>query len=102
MSRVHNILKGRYLIDKDALKNWIFILFCTFLAMIMIASSHKAENKVHQIAELQKEERQLRSEFVDQRQQLMQMKMESTINDRLEDKGITILNKAPHKIIVRP
>ncbi len=101
MSRIHDILKGRYLIDKDAVKNWIFILFCTLLAIIMIASSHKAENKVHQIAKLQKEERQLRSEFVDQRQQLMQMKMESTINSRLQDKGITILNRAPHKIIVR-
>ncbi len=100
MSRIQDILKGRYLIDKNAFKNWCFILFCTFLAMIMIASSHKAENKVHQIAKLQTDERQLRSEFVDQRQQLMQMKMESTINERLKEKGITISIKAPHKIIV--
>lgn len=102
MSIVQNILKGQYLVNKDAMKNWIFILFCTALAMIMIAGSHKTENKVHQIAKLQSEERELRSEFVDQRQQLMQMKMESTINNRLKDKGINISTQAPHKIIVKP
>lgn len=98
--RIYNILKGKYLVDKDAFKNWLFILFCTFLAIVMIAYSHKAERKIHRMAQLQKEERQLRSEFVDQRQQLMQMRMESAINQRLKEKGITIATSAPQKIIV--
>ena len=48
----YNILKANFLINEDAFKNWRFIVFCTVLAIIMIASSHSAERKVHQIARL--------------------------------------------------
>jgi|SRR5699024_7247556 len=99
--RVYNILKGKFLIDKDAIKNWQFILFCTFLAMVMIASSHSAERKVHQIAGLKENVRQLRSHFVDQREQLMQLKMESNVSERLEETGISISDTPPIKIIVQ-
>lgn len=100
MNRINNILKGKYLIEGNALKNWGFILFCVVLAMVMIAGSHQMERKVHKIAKLQIQERELRSEFVDQRQHLMQMKMESTINEKLKDKGISITTTAPQKVIV--
>lgn len=98
--RIYDILKGKFLISEDAVKNWKFIVFCTFLAIMMIASSHSTEKKVHDIAKLQKVERQLRSQFVDQRQHLMQLKMESGIQQRLKDKGLSISNEPPHKIIV--
>lgn len=98
--QVYNILKGKFLIDKDAIKNWQFILFCTVLAMVMIACSHSAERKVHDIAKLQKEVKRMRSEFVDQRERLMQMKMESSLAHDLEEKGISVSNTRPYKIIV--
>lgn len=98
--RIYNILRGKFLIDKDAAKNWQFILFCAGLAIVMIACSHSAERKVHQIAKLQNRVRQMRSEFVDQRAQLMQLKMESSISERLKGKGISISNVPPEKIIV--
>lgn len=98
---VYNILKGKFLIDEDAIKNWQFILFCTLLAMVMIASSHSAERKVHKIAGLEKNVRQLRSHFVDQREQLMQLKMESNISERLKATGISISDTPPIKIIVQ-
>lgn len=97
---IYNLLKGKFLINDDAMKNWRFILFCTTLAIIMIAASHSAERKVHHIAKLQKQVRQLRSEFVDGRKNLMQLKMESTVTKRLEGTGITTSEEPPQKIII--
>ena len=66
-NKMYDILKGTFLINDDAIKNWQFILFCTVLAIVMIASSHSAERKVHTIAKLNNEVRELRREFVDGR-----------------------------------
>src|SRR5690625_1815171 len=99
-SRVYDILKGKFLVSEDAFANWRFILFCTFLAIIMIGRSHKAERKVHEIAERQVVVQELRSQFVDQRQQLMKMKMESHINSKMKERGIKTMNTPPYKIVI--
>lgn len=70
----YNILRANFLISRDAVNNWRFIVFCTLLAIIMIASSHSAESKVHKIAKLHTEVRELKSEFVDRRSALMRIK----------------------------
>ncbi len=97
---IYNILKGKFLIDQDAAKNWRFIVFCAVLALIMIAGSHATDRKVHKIAKLQKEVRRLRSEFIAQRENLMELTMESTLNKRLKEKGISTSNTPPVKIVV--
>jgi len=96
----YNILKANFLISEDAVKNWRFIVFCTVLAIIMIASSHSAEQKVHQIARLNNEVRELRSEFVERRSDLMKIKMESTITEKMVEKGIGPSETPPNKIRV--
>ncbi|SDS58695.1 FtsL-like putative cell division protein [Gramella sp. MAR_2010_147] len=96
----YNILKANFLISEDAVKNWRFIVFCTVLAIVMIASSHSAEQKVHQIARLNNEVRELRSEFVERRSDLMKIKMESTITEKMVEKGIGPSETPPNKIRV--
>jgi len=96
----YNILKANFLISEDAVKNWRFIVFCTVLAIVMIASSHSAEQKVHQIARLNTEVRELRSEFVERRSDLMKIKMESTITEKMDEKGIGPSETPPNKIRV--
>lgn len=58
-----DILKGKFLISDDAVKNWRFILFASLLAVVMIASSHNADQKVHDIARLNEQVQELRSEI---------------------------------------
>lgn len=96
----YNILKANFLISEDAVKNWRFIVFCTVLAIIMIASSHNAEKKVHQIARLSNEVKELRSEHIERRSDLMKIKMESTITESMVDKGIGPSDTPPNKIRV--
>ena len=66
----------------------------------MISSSHSIDKKVYRIAELNEEIKLLRSEFVDTRTVLMTLKMESTIKNKLVEKGIKTSQKPPVKIIV--
>lgn len=97
---IYDILKGKFLISDDAMKNWRMLLFLSFLAIIMIASSHNAESKVHEIAKLNNEVRELRTQFVDGRTELMQLKMESSVIEKMIKKGINRPKTPPKKIIV--
>lgn len=98
---IYSILRGKFLISDDSFKNWRIIIFISFLAVIMIASSHSADNKVHKIAKMTNEVKELRSAFVDSRKQLMRLKMESTISKKVEEKGIKISEIPPTKIKVK-
>lgn len=97
---IYSFLKGKFLVSDEAVEHWKFILTCTLLAIVMIASSHSAERKVHRIAEMEKEVKELRSEFVDARTSLMNLKLESTIVEKMKAQGIVPAKKPPVKIIV--
>ncbi|MBO3115747.1 S-adenosyl-methyltransferase [Winogradskyella sp. DF17] len=98
---IYSILRGKFLISDDSFKNWRIIIFISALAIIMIASSHSADKKVHDIARLTNEVKELRSSFVDGRSKLMRLKMESTIINKVADKNIQISEIPPTKIRVK-
>ncbi|REG89927.1 FtsL-like putative cell division protein [Winogradskyella sediminis] len=98
---IYGILRGKFLISDDSFKNWRIIIFISFLAIIMIASSHSADQKVYEIANLTNEVKELRSAFVDKRGKLMQLKKESFVEAEVKDKGIGISLNPPTKIIVK-
>lgn len=97
---VYNILKARFLVNEDATKNWRFILFIVVLAIIMIANSHRYDQKVFKIADLTNEVKELRSEFVDRRSELMKLRMESTVSKKMEARDIFPSQVPPQKIKV--
>lgn len=99
--KFYNLIKGRFLVSDDAFKNWRFIIFLSFLALIMIASSHQADKKVHEIARLSNEVKELKSEYVDVRMKLMQAKMESRIIRAMADRGLHPSETPPQKIIIQ-
>ncbi|MGB0896127.1 MAG: FtsL-like putative cell division protein [Flavobacteriaceae bacterium] len=99
-TKIVNILKGRFLVDDDAVKHWRFIGFTILLVLIMIASSHNAENKVYEIGKLDKKVKELRSEYVDLRSQLMKLKMESKVSEKMLVRGLKSSEEPPKKIRV--
>ncbi len=96
-----DVLKGKFLVSGAAPKNWLFILFASFLATVMIASSHSADKKVHQIAALNEEVKELRSQFHDVRYDVQQLKLESTISEIVATKGLGPSETPPKKIRVK-
>ena len=97
---IYNLLKARFLIDEDAIKNWRFIVFLIVLAIIMIANTQRYEQKVFKIAELASEVKELRTEFVDRRSELMKLRMESTVSEKMEERQIFPSTVPPVKIKV--
>lgn len=96
-----DILKGTFLVSGDAPKNWLFIIFASFLAAVMISSSHSADKKVHKIAALNEDVKELRSEFVDMRSDVQQLKLESTITSTVAEKELYPSEAPPKKIMVK-
>lgn len=97
----YNILKGAFLVNEDAPKSWRMILFVSVLGIVMIASSHSADKKVHQIARLNNEAKELRSAFVDGRTRLMELKKETVVELKMEKEGLAISEIPPTKIKVK-
>lgn len=98
---IYSLLKAKFLISDDALKNWKFIVFLVFLAMIMIANNHRYDAKNYRITELTSIVKEKRSQFVDKRSELMKLKMESTVAKKMEEKQIFPSEVPPIKIVVK-
>lgn len=97
---LYDFLRGSFLTDESAFRNWRIILFVVVLLLVMIASAHKADKKVILISELNKKKRELRAEFVDTGTILMRMKMESSIRQKAKQRGLAPLKTPPKKIKV--
>ncbi len=95
---IYHILKGKFLVSEDALKNWKFIIFLSLLALVMIASSHSADKKVHKIAALNNQVKELKSEYVDVRMKLAKAKMESRVIRAMASRGLAPSETPPVKI----
>ena len=98
---IYSLLKAKFLISDDALKNWKFIVFLLILGMIAIANNHQYDAKNYRITELNNQVKELRSEFVDRRSELMKLKMESTVSKKMEAREIYPSEVPPVKIIVQ-
>jgi hypothetical protein len=97
---IYDFLRGSFLTDESAFKNWRIIIFVVALLLIMISSGHSAEKKVFKISELNKRKRELRAEYVDTGTVLMRMKMESNIREKAKARGLQPSESPPKKIKV--
>jgi len=95
-----DIIKGEFLIQDGSIKNWSFIVFCAVLALIMIYSSHSADKKVLKIAEQKVQLKSLNSEFVETKKQVMMLKLESNVTNKMLERGIKISKEPPIEIII--
>jgi hypothetical protein len=67
----------------------------------MIANSHQFDQKIFQISDLTNEVKELRSEFVDRRSELMKLRMESTVSEKMKGRGVLSSQVPPQKIKVK-
>jgi len=82
------VLKGSFLTEEEGMRNWRVIFFVVVLILFMISSSHSSDAKVIEIAELNKEIKELQAYFVDTRTISMQLKLESGIRKRVDTLGL--------------
>lgn len=97
--------KGFYA-EKLASKNllvtsWRMVLFISSLAILVIYSSHKVDQKVVRISKLNEELKDLRSRHIDMRTQLMSLSKTTKVAEEVENLGLFESLDAPFKIQVQ-
>ncbi|MFY0603742.1 MAG: S-adenosyl-methyltransferase [Flavobacteriaceae bacterium] len=97
---IYDILRGSFLTDESAFKNWRIIIFVVALLLVVITSAHNADKKVLKISELNKKRIELREKYIASETQLMQMKMESNVRQKAKEIGLFPTDTPPTKIKV--
>lgn len=97
---IYSVLKGKFLIDNGAYKKWSLIIFFSTLAVIVIASSHNADSKVYKISKLNEEVKALRSNYVEIKSELISIKMESFLTEKMKEIDIYPSEDPPVKILI--
>lgn len=95
-----NILKGKFLVSDESPRNWRFILFLAVLAVVLIASSHRADRMAYRIAMLNEDIKKLNGEYASVRTELQKMKMESNVVAKVKSGGLEPSENPPRKIRV--
>ena len=89
-------------IDKKALMHLMpFVFFLTFLAIIYIGNSYMAENIVRKIDQTEKELKELRSEYISGKTDLMLKSKQTEVAASVALLGLKESTVAPRKIIIR-
>jgi len=100
MKNLISILNIEFLIKKDSFRNWRMILFISVLALAMISSGHSADKKIFLIASLNSKIKALKSQFIENKTYLMDLKKETNVVKKLSVNGIRPSSNPPMKIII--
>lgn len=90
-----------YLTPENIRKMFPMIMFMAGLAIIYIANSHYADRLIRRSDKLSKEIKELRSEYITIKSDLMYRSMQSEVVKRLEATGVKELTSPPKKISVK-
>ncbi len=101
MKKIISIMNIEFLIKQDSFRNWRMILFISVLAIVMISSGHSADKKIFLISNLNAKIKTLKSQFVENKTYLMDLKKETNVVKKLSSKGIRPSSLPPIKIIVQ-
>jgi hypothetical protein len=94
------VLDGSFLTRENMLRNVPFILFLFGLGILYIANSHYAERCVIMTNRTEKELKELRSEFITNRSDLMTALKQSEMAKAVEPMGIVESRVPAKKILV--
>lgn len=90
---------GDKLMSKNMLEtSWRMVLFVSCLAIIVIYSSHKVDQKVREISKLNEGLKDLRSRHIDMRTQLMSQSKVTKVADEVSKFGLYESLEAPYRI----
>ena len=90
------------LIDKQSLVRFMpFVFFLTLLAVIYIGNSYMAEHTIRQIDQTEKDLKELRSEYISGKTELMFRSKQTEVAAAVAPLGLKESTAAPRKIVVK-
>jgi hypothetical protein len=96
-----NIFNGTFLTSERSVKQWPFVVFLAIIGMFYIANSYVAEKKVRKIEQLSKELKDLHSQYITSKAEIMFYTKQSEIAKLSEKYGMIETKEAPHKILMK-
>ncbi|MBS9767186.1 MAG: S-adenosyl-methyltransferase [Flavobacteriaceae bacterium] len=97
---VYYILKGEFLFDDKSRKQWGFFVYVIVWVIIMITSAHRFDKKAIQIIDLNKKTKNKRALFITTRSKAVKLKLETTVRNRVEKRGLFPSETPPYKVII--
>ena len=98
-----DVLDGSLLIRENVVKQFPYIFFLALLALIYIGNRYHAEKLKRNITKLQKEQKDLRSESITTKSQLMFMSKQTQVAKEVKRRGLELeeSTEPPQKIIIK-
>lgn len=96
------LIDGSLLTTRQVLHQLPFILFLTFLAIIYISNRHHAEKLLRNTNKLERELRDLRSEYITTASELMRISKQSEVLKLTQKNGLELKESVepPTKIVI--
>jgi len=98
--RFKGLYKDKLASKKFMVNSWRLILFVSGLAILVIYSSHKVDQKVFRISKLNEDLKDLRSRHIDMRTQLMSLSKTTIVAQKVADLYLYESLDSPFKIEV--
>jgi hypothetical protein len=98
---IHSVFDGTFLTRQSVIKSLPFIFYIAFLAVLYIGNAFYAEKKIMQIEKIKKELKELRSESISVKSNLMYLSKQSEVIKRIGLNGVKESLVPPYKIFVK-
>ena len=97
-SRSNEFYVNRLAPENLLVTSWRLVLFIVVLAVLVVYSSHKVDQKVIRINKLKVELKDLRSRHIDMRTTLMSLSKTTNVAEEVKMNGLLYSSDAPYKI----
>jgi hypothetical protein len=94
------VFSGTFLTNENTLKHIPFILFLTVIAIFYIANGYWADDKIRQVNKITTQLKELRSEYISTKSDLMFISKQSEVAKSVEKMGLKEPIAPPMKIAV--
>jgi hypothetical protein len=95
-----SVFSGTFLTNEKTLKHLPFILFLSFVAVLYIANGYYADDKIREVNKLSNQLKELRSEYISTKSELMFASKQSEVAKAAEQMGLKEPVVPPVKIEV--
>ena len=82
------VFSGTFLTNESTLKHIPFILFLAFIAILYIANGYHADDKIREVNKITNELKELRSEYISTKSDLMFVSKQSEVAKSVEPMGL--------------
>jgi hypothetical protein len=98
---LNDIITGNILTRESVIKTLPYFLFLSFLAILYISNGYYAEDTVRALNNISNELKELRSEYISTKSELMFRSKQSEVARALEPYGVKESVTPPKKIVVK-